>query len=361
MGTVDTVRIEAALAEPWVGLQRALQTNPAGIAPALERLVDACRTVEGLTPQQREALANMLESEVQRLAGRAASDGEEGYESLVGLVNLLTDRAALKKLILVVAAGAAVITTSGSAQAQTTAGGFSPAAIAMDPGVMIAAEMLANAPGLPSHKEDLFERVMEFTEKWEGGKVDDPVDRGGRTNMGVTQKTLDGWRASKGLTGEFDVYEITREEAREIYEANYWDAIGGDDLPERVALAIFDIAVNSGPKKAIRVLQESVGVTADGKLGSRTLAAVYATDPHELFTTINGTRAAWYEAIIANDATQEKYRKGWFNRLNDLRLVGAAGGYESTLDDWRARLGDRPSANEPWRTLTEEDFRGIGS
>ena len=360
MDTVDTDRIEAVLAEPWAGLQYALHTNPAGVAPALSRLVDACRTVEGLTPAQREALAKLLESEVRRLAERAESGGEEGYESLVGLVNLLTDRGALKKLIFVVAAGAAVITTTGSAQAQTSAGGFSPAAIAMDPGVMIAAEMLANAPGLPSHKEDLFERVMEFMEKWEGGKVDDPVDRGGRTNMGITQRTLDGWRDRQGEE-RGDVWEITREEAREIYRADYWDVIGGDDLPERVALAIFDLAVNSGQKKAIKVLQESLGVPVDGKLGSRTLAAVYAEDPHALFDTINDTRAAWYETIIEKDATQEKYRKGWFNRLNDLRVVGAAGGYESTFDDWRTRLRDRPATNDPYRNLSEEDFRGIGS
>lgn len=367
MSAPNVDHIEAALARPWADLQQALETSPSEAATALRRLLDRCRSVDGLTPEQGEALARATEQQFSRVvsaawAGGAGSADGDGYEGLSDLAKLIGDGKGLRRLILAATSGAVLM--SGVAYADPVvaapSSAVAPAPIAMDASVEAAANVATVQRWGPSLQADLFERAMAFTEKWEGGRVDDPVDRGGRTNMGVTQKTLDAWRDAKGLTEEFDVWEITRDEAREIYKANYWDAIRGDELPERVALAVFDIAVNSGPRKAIRMLQAALGVSVDGGLGPKTLEAVYTTNPHDLFNKLNDDRAAFYEAIMENDVTQEKYRNGWFNRLNDLRYVGAHGGYETKSDDWRDRLRDNPATDDPFRTLTDEDFHVIG-
>lgn len=204
------------------------------------------------------------------------------------------------------------------------------------------------APARPS----LFERVMAFVQKWEGGKVDHPNDPGGRTNKGVTQKVFDAWRDGRGEPHQ-DVFDISHDEALEIYRANYWNKIRGDDLPERVALAVMDFAVNSGPNRAVRYLQGLIGVVSDGAIGPNTLAAVARADPHELFRQYCDARGGFYDQIIANNSDLAVFRNGWFNRLNDLRRVGEEGGFESALEDWFARIGETEASDAPMATLPD--------
>ena len=75
-----------------------------------------------------------------------------------------------------------------------------------------------------------FERALEFTLRWEGGKVDDPHDHGGRTNRGITQRTYDGWRSDHDLPAR-DVYLLEEDELQDIYRTLYWwVAKGGDGI-----------------------------------------------------------------------------------------------------------------------------------
>lgn len=90
---------------------------------------------------------------------------------------------------------------------------------------------------------------LKFTLQYEGGKVDNSADPGGRTNKGITELTYDEFRKSQGLAAQ-SVYLMTDQEMNEIYRQQYWDTIGGDTLPKGVDLALFDYAVNSGPARA---------------------------------------------------------------------------------------------------------------
>lgn len=107
----------------------------------------------------------------------------------------------------------------------------------------------------------------------EGGYVNAKTDRGGPTKYGITHKTLAAHRGVKSVTAE-QVKAMSKAEAEAIYRKSYWTQSGGDLLPVGLDYAAFDYGVNSGPARAVKTLQEVVGVTADGIVGGQTLAAV---------------------------------------------------------------------------------------
>lgn len=156
-----------------------------------------------------------------------------------------------------------------------------------------------------------FEDALEAILRWEGGFSDHPNDPGGATNFGITIATLRAWRAPAPVTKE-DVRHLTREEAIEIYRANYWNECRCDELPDGVALAVFDSAVNQGVMRARRFLQTAVGVEADGIFGPITMGAVGAADQAELLDEFMARRAVHYASLTAI------FRLGWYRRVMDI-------------------------------------------
>lgn len=121
-------------------------------------------------------------------------------------------------------------------------------------------------------------RALELCFGHEGGYSNVPTDSGGPTKYGITQKTLAAHRGVSPywkVTAEH-VKAMTLAEATDIYKSGYWTQSGGDLLPAGLDYAAFDFGVNSGPSRAVKVLQEVVGVAADGNAGPMTLAAVEA-------------------------------------------------------------------------------------
>src|SRR5690625_897685 len=116
-----------------------------------------------------------------------------------------------------------------------------------------------------------FLRSLRFVRRWEGGWSDHAQDPGGKTNHGITLATYTNWRRSQGLPDPSadDLRAISEEEVEAIYQQNYWDACRCDDLPPPIALLVFDMAVNAGPSRSARLLQEALGVTVDGIIGRR--------------------------------------------------------------------------------------------
>lgn len=81
---------------------------------------------------------------------------------------------------------------------------------------------------------------------------------------------------------------------------------------------MFDSAVQHGAKKAIQLLQDAVGVTADGIVGTKTINAVNGADAEWLLIRCFLRRSRYYADIIKANASQGKYLNGWFNRLDEL-------------------------------------------
>ena len=121
-----------------------------------------------------------------------------------------------------------------------------------------------------------FENAVGLVLQHEGGFVQHPSDPGGATKFGITHATLA--RARGHPVSVDDVRSLTREEAIAIYRRLYWDAVRAEELPPGLDLAVFDLAVHSGPLRAVRMLQAVLGVEADGIVGPVTLAAARRAD-----------------------------------------------------------------------------------
>ena len=116
-----------------------------------------------------------------------------------------------------------------------------------------------------------YSRCLDWVLVHEGGFVNHPKDPGGATNKGVTQRTYNAYRRRMGLTTR-SVKEITLDEVTALYREQYWAAVSADLLPAGIDYAVFDYAVHSGPKRAIKDLQRVIGAKPDGWIGNETLA-----------------------------------------------------------------------------------------
>lgn len=168
---------------------------------------------------------------------------------------------------------------------------------------------LADALGLPTDKADAFSLALAEVLKHEGGYVDHPKDPGGATNRGVTLATLSAWLGRPATKAE--VKALTVEAVTPIYRKNYWDVVRGDDLPPGVALMVFDLAVNSGPDRAARFLQEALGVGVDGRIGPLTLEKANSTPALDTINKLRDRRERFYRGL----STFSTFGTGWLRRL----------------------------------------------
>lgn len=151
------------------------------------------------------------------------------------------------------------------------------------------------------------------------GWADDPLDNGGATMIGVTIGTYRTYCKYKGkkVPTKTDLKNITYKEWRDIVHTMYWSKWKADLIEnQHVANMIVDWVWASGQGIGIKRVQKLLGVTADGIVGPKTLAAVNSQDPKELFTKVYNARAAHFNAIVKNNPSQKKWLKGWMNRIN---------------------------------------------
>ena len=131
-------------------------------------------------------------------------------------------------------------------------------------------------------------------------------------------------RTAAPLTADIDVHGLEEKEARAIYRAKYVDEPKFTAIEDgRLRALLVDIAVNSGPVTAIRMLQRVCGVPVDGVLGTHTLAAaaVKATVVADLireradFYLQLGLGGSDVKAFLRdNPKSQLHFLKGWMRR-----------------------------------------------
>lgn len=151
----------------------------------------------------------------------------------------------------------------------------------------------------------------------EGGFVNHPKDPGGMTNLGCTKAV---WEEYVGHpVSEADMRALTPELVAPLYKRKYWDKVAGDDLPSGLDYAVFDAAINSGPGRAAKWLQEIVEVTVDGAIGKGTLAAVAVMDTQNLIAQYNDKRLQFLEAL----PTFATFGKGWTRRVSEVQSAAS--------------------------------------
>ena len=163
-------------------------------------------------------------------------------------------------------------------------------------------------------------KLAPFILKWEGGFVNDPDDLGGATNKGITIGTFTEYKKRKGQKAPTvtDLKNISDAEWHDVFKSLYWDRWKADEIENQsVANILVDWVWASGVH-GIKRPQKLLGVTADGLVGAKTIAAVNAADPKKLFDAIKADREKFIDEICKARPKNEKYRRGWMNRINDL-------------------------------------------
>lgn len=188
----------------------------------------------------------------------------------------------------------------------------------------IAAAPTAAPAGITAN--DAIQRVLQR----EGGFVDNPADRGGATNFGISQKAYP----------KLDIANLTEADAARIYKRDYWDRINADKLPANIREMAFDAAVNQGVSWTRKALRDS------------------GNDPQKFLEL----RAQRYQDIVAGDPTQAQFLNGWMNRLNQF----AAGVAEAVVPTAQAAApavaqaapaaGVAPAAPAAARQMKSSDF-----
>lgn len=160
--------------------------------------------------------------------------------------------------------------------------------------------------------------------KWEGGFVNDPRDRGGATNMGVTIATWKQVGYDKDGDGDIDVDDIrklSRADATKVLKKFYWDRWRADEINHQsVADILVDWVWCSG-KWGIVIPQRILSLKEDGIVGPVTIQAVNKTDPRDLHLKILQARVRFLEDLIRSDPSQARFITGWKNRLNDFKFI----------------------------------------
>lgn len=146
-----------------------------------------------------------------------------------------------------------------------------------------------------------FDQAFERLIGHEGGYVNDSRDPGGETKYGISRRSYPGE----------DIAGMTLERAKTIYLRDFWGPAGCDAAPDAVKFDLFDMAVNSGVRAAVRTLQKVVGETQDGIIGPRTLQAVQSMPAPRLVARFNGARLEF----MASLPTWPAFGKGWARRI----------------------------------------------
>ena len=157
----------------------------------------------------------------------------------------------------------------------------------------------------------------------EGGEVDHELDRGGRTNFGITQYTLDIANAHSLIERKLpkSVADLTREDAAYIYEILFYNAPKIYLYPQIMQEFMLDMCVHHGQGNAAKILQRACDIDDDGRAGPITRSAAGAMC--ETYGTLFMNKLAAYRCafildIIANDPDQAVFAKGWVNRIEKL-------------------------------------------
>lgn len=156
-----------------------------------------------------------------------------------------------------------------------------------------------------------FDKSLALILKHEGGYVDHPQDPGGATMKGITLATFTDFKG-RAMSKE-ELRAISDADVRAIYKSCYWDAVRADELKPGVDLLAFDMAVNKGVGRAAKLMQRAAGVTEDGALGPKSMAAINALDAADFIAKVSEARRDFYKSL----KTFATFGKGWLRRVDE--------------------------------------------
>ncbi len=185
-----------------------------------------------------------------------------------------------------------------------------------------------------------FKPAYLLERKHEGYYVNNPNDKGGETYAGVARNIYPNWngwpildahKATIGRALKTNEQVPNMEPFVEAFYRSLWDQKNfGAIQNQDVANIVYDFFINSGSsgiRKTQEVLRDSFqqAIVVDGVFGADTLAKINAQDPVLLNNAIKEKRIAFYNSLVAKDATQSVFLKGWLSRINSFPTLTKAG------------------------------------
>ncbi len=160
-----------------------------------------------------------------------------------------------------------------------------------------------------------FKAALKKVLTHEGGWSDNPKDPGGATMKGVTLATYREY--SKSEKSKDELRNISDQELEDIYRSGYWNKCQCDKLPSGIDYAVFDAAVNSGPRRSVKWLQAAVDADPDGAMGPNTHNKVKAHTPIKVTQDMCDNRLSFLQSL----KTWETFGKGWARRVEEVRTT----------------------------------------
>jgi len=150
-----------------------------------------------------------------------------------------------------------------------------------------------------------FDDIIEVVLHHEGGYVNDPDDPGGETNFGIAKRSHP----------DVDIANLTKDGAKEIYKEHYWDKNKVESLSEELRHIYFDMCVNQGRGRAVKILQRAANgkgaeLKVDGGMGPKTIAAMEGVE----LDRVRAYRIKYYADLVTRKPDLEKFYFGWFRR-----------------------------------------------
>lgn len=168
----------------------------------------------------------------------------------------------------------------------------------------------------------LFDDAFKYVMGWEGGSkvTKDPVDPGGVTKYGISAKAHPG----------VDIENLTEAEAKQIYEQEYWNPLGCNDIQGVKAIKLFDAGVNVGRVMAAILAQqayndvkrpEDPGLETDGIVGYHTVEALKAVEQEPWLEAFVDRLTLYYYYLVNKKPELARFIKGWTRRADTIPEV----------------------------------------
>ena len=154
-----------------------------------------------------------------------------------------------------------------------------------------------------------FDDIIKVVLKHEGGYVNDPKDPGGETNFGIAKRSHP----------DVDIKNLTEDGAKDIYKEHYWDGNKVESLSEDLRHIYFDMCVNQGKGRAVKILQKAANakganLVVDGGLGPKTIGAMKGVE----LQRVRAYRVKYYADLVTRKPDLERFYFGWFRRALEV-------------------------------------------
>ena len=156
------------------------------------------------------------------------------------------------------------------------------------------------------NKDNRFQNALKYVIPHEGGYVNHPNDRGKETNYGITKR----WYPNE------DIKNLTRERANALLYRDYWKKTNIYQLPDELAYIVFDNSIVQGQPTAIKNLQRTLNIKADGLIGPDTIRSLKASDYNSIKKQFINNAQKIEDQYIQNDPSQKVFENGHRNRFN---------------------------------------------